>query len=182
MQLFSKFTVLGMIVFLGLAAPANPVYAQAIDAAGAAQVKQAVDDALSYYLLAGEKQGQGLAFRGPVEVTPKSGYYEVKIPDVKLGNDKDSLKVGTVILNVTPDANGDYRTSIALPQQMTMQDKDGTERMTINLGQQKFSGVWRPALNLFTQRSPTTAILPSKLAQRPVLQTAAPPSTSPSAA
>ncbi len=151
MQLFSKFTVLGMIVFLGLAAPANPVYAQVIDAAGAAQVKQAVDDALSYYLMAGEKQGQGLAFRGPVEVTPKSGYYEVRIPDVKLGNDTDSLTVGTVVLNVTPDANGDYRTSIALPQQMSMKDKDGTERMTITLGQQKFSGIWRPALNLFTQ-------------------------------
>lgn len=129
----------------------SPAAAVTIDEAGAASVKAMVDDALGFYLDLHKKNGEGLTTSGPVEVTPKGAYYEVKIPGAAIASESAVMNIGTVMLNVTPKDDGDYLTSIAIPNQMAMKDKEGIERMQITLGGQKFSGVWRPELGMFTK-------------------------------
>ncbi len=125
--------------------------APAIDDAGAATLKAVVDETLGFYIDLKQKTGQGLALSGPVEVTPKGSYYEVKIPGAAITNDSATMDLGTVMINATPEDDGDYRASIAVPSQMTMKDNDGGERMVITLGSQKFSGIFNPALGAFVQ-------------------------------
>lgn len=132
--------------------PVTPASAApAIDDAGAATLKAVVDEALGFYIELKQKTGEGLTLAGPVEVTPKGSYYEVKIPGAAIANETATMDLGTVMINATPEDDGDYRASIAVPNQMTMKDSDGTTRMVIDLGSQKFSGVYNPALGAFTQ-------------------------------
>lgn len=131
------------------AAPASA--APAIDDAGAATLKAVVEDTLSFYLDVQKKTGEGLKLSGPVEVAPKGSYYEVKIPGVAMTNATATMDIGTVMINATPEDDGDYRASIAVPNQMVMKDTNGGERMVINLGSQKFSGIFNPALGMFSQ-------------------------------
>lgn len=134
---------------LPLATPAQA--APAIDAAGAATLKTVVDDALGFYLDMQKKTGEGLTLSGPVEVVPKGSYYEVKIPGAAMVSETATMTIGTVMVNATPEDDGDYRASIAVPRQMVMKDTAGDERMVIDLGSQKFSGVFTPALGLFSK-------------------------------
>lgn len=130
-------------------APASA--APAIDDAGAAALKTVIDDTLSFYIDIQKKTGEGLTLSGPVEVVPKGSYYEVKIPGAAMTNATATMDIGTVMINATPEDDGDYRASIAVPNKMIMKDAKGGERMVINLGSQKFSGIFSPALGMFSQ-------------------------------
>ena len=126
-----------------------------IDDAGAAALKTVIDDTLSFYIDVQKKTGEGLKLSGPVEVAPKGSYYEVKIPGAAMTSATATMEIGTVMINATPEDDGDYRASIAVPNQMVMKDNKGGERMVINLGSQKFSGIFSPALGMFSQADGT---------------------------
>lgn len=125
--------------------------APAIDDAGAATLKAVVEDALSFYTDMHAKTGEGLSLSGPIVVTPKGSYYEVQIPGAAMTSDATVMNIGTVMINATPEDDGDYRASIAVPKQMVMKDSAGVERMVIDIGNQKFAGIFNPALGIFNK-------------------------------
>lgn len=129
---------------------ATPAWAQTTPE-GAEVAKKMVEDALGFHLEMAKRTGEGLHLGGPVTATPKGAYYEIKLPDVQMKSQDAHVKVGTILINATPEADGDYRVSLAVPSRMTMVDGKNVERMVMTLGTQKFSGVWRPSLGMFTQ-------------------------------
>lgn len=145
-----------------------PCHAQAatIDAAGAAQTKKVIQDAIDLQLRMTQSTGQGLKMDGEIEVTPKGSYYEVKLPNLAMASTENgNLNIGTVMMNVTPADNGDYLASVALPSSMRLTDAAGAEKMTVKLGSQKFSGVWRPSLETFTKMDAEYKDLTATLSQ-----------------
>ncbi len=139
---FALIAVIGMLQ--------TPVAHAAIDEAGAQAAKTTVEEALDLYIKMAQATGEGLKLGGPVAVAPKGSYYEITLPDVNYTTKESGVfKIGTVKINATPDANGDYRTSIALPEKMTLDNTAGKTIAEVMPGSQKFSGVWRPALGTF---------------------------------
>lgn len=143
---------------LGLAAAAMLVLAAPAIAAeatpeGAIAAKAMVEEALAFHVDMAKKTGEGLQVGGPIEATPKGSYYEVKVPDVTLKSGTSTMNIGTIMINATPADGGDYKLSMAVPARMAMVAEDKSEPIVITLGSQKFSGLWRPSLGMFTEAS-----------------------------
>ena len=125
----------------------TPVHAQPVfDDAGAAAIKKTIDDSLSSLSALRQSSGEGMKY-GDITVTPKDGFYEMRIPDIRIQTVTGAIaEVGTIVSNVIPDANGDYKLTAALPQSMRIVEADGTSKIELKIGSQRFSGVWRPSL------------------------------------
>ncbi len=119
------------------------------DAAGAQALKQVVEQEIAFRRAAAAITGKDLT-TGPVAVTPKGAFYEVKIPAVvaTLGP-KGKINVGDVTLNATPGKTGEWMVSLALPAHMTVTDRADQVLATVTIGKQKFAGAWNAALGFF---------------------------------
>lgn len=153
---------------------ATPALAQTTPE-GAEAAKKMVEDAMGFHLEMAKRTGEGLQLGGPVTATPKGSYYEIKIPDVTMKSAGATVKVGTILVNATPEDDGDYRVSLAVPSRMTMVDDKNVERMVMTLGSQKFSGIWNPSLGMFTTAdgeygNVTAALMPEKTEATPAAE------------
>lgn len=144
--------LMAMMAFFLMAVQPAAVSAASVDEAGAAVVKQIVDEAIAFHLDVAKKTGEGFTISGPVSVTPKGSYYEVALPDAKLSSAvMGELKIGTVLVNVSPGkTDTEYLASMALPSPMTFAAKDGSTA-EIRIGKQRFAGAWNVPLKTFTR-------------------------------
>lgn len=126
------------------------IAAPAVDAAGAEALKATVDHAIAGYARKAANEGNAL-ISGPVTVTPKGAYYEIRVPDMVAQSNKNKFNIGTVIINASPTNSGAYTTSMALPRTMTMTGPSGQAEFQISLGRQKFSGTFLPVISTFTK-------------------------------
>jgi len=148
--MFSKAQPVFLALFL--MATTAPSFAATVNDQGAAQLKKDVEDSLAFPLDMSKRNNEGLTLTGAVEVTPKDGYYEVKLPGAAF-TAAQGLKfdLGTIITNVTPGDDGEYKTALSLPSTMTVYDGSNAPLATISIGSQKFNGTWMPQLAAFTK-------------------------------
>lgn len=140
--------IFSLFVFL---AGSTPVFAAGIDRAGAQTLKVAVEDAIRFQVEVAKASGEGLTLSGEVDVQPMGTFYQVKIPGVSISAQGGGrFDIGTVIVNAIPGAGQEYLISMALSPQMTAYDTHNQPQFRIAAGQQKFSGVWHPDLNILT--------------------------------
>lgn len=143
MRIIASF--LALFLFLAPAAQAA-----SIDDAGAAVLKNQIDDFLKIYTLNTSVAQQGLSMSGPVAVVPKKDFYEVTLPGTKLVSPSAIFDIGNIALNVRPGKDGEYLASMALPPKMIVNDPINKEAIAeIALGSQKFASAWYPALGAF---------------------------------
>lgn len=121
----------------------------AVSDEGAGDIKKQVEAAIAVPMDMEKTTGMGLALGGPVEVTPKGDYYEVKLPSVTYGTDGMKADFGTITMNVTP-ADDTYKMTMALPASIVISDAAKTPVAEIKLGSQNFNGVWLPKYRAFT--------------------------------
>lgn len=126
-----------------------------VSEAGAAEVKRHVEEALAYPLELQRVHGTGLMMDGAVEVAPKGDYYEVRVPKLSyLADAGMRADLGTLVINVTPGASGEYRTSVAVAPTITVYEGTSTKVIAeATVGSQEFSGIWWPQYRTFTQVS-----------------------------
>ncbi|HYD17101.1 MAG TPA: hypothetical protein VEF76_01315 [Patescibacteria group bacterium] len=136
---------------LTLMATSPLAYADTATPEGAASIKTQVEQALAFPMDLAKTQGDGLTLSGPVEVTPKGEYYEVKMPGATVVTSYGfKFDMGTLIANVSNGQNGALNVAIALPQTMKAIDETAKPIAELKIGKQRFSGVWRPDLATFT--------------------------------
>jgi hypothetical protein len=146
-----KMTSLMLAAMLTTAAVPQ-AYAATVDAQGAEALKKTMQDSLAYPLAAAMHKMQGMTMSGPVEVAPKDGYYEVKLPDVAfVAPDLYTVKVGTIVANMAPGDHGEYMTTLALPSPIELDDGKGQKIGDVTIGAQHFTGTYRPDLVSLTQ-------------------------------
>ena len=148
--LLSVFVICGFLALSGQTFAAAPV-----NEAGAADLKKLVENVLKPRLDAAKAAGQGLAMGGSPEVTPKGSFYEIKLPDLSIINPQQKMKIGTVILQVTPgtDVNsgaGTWQISGALPTPIALFDQSNNPAGSITIGSQHFAGVWSSTLEVMS--------------------------------
>ena len=144
--LFSSTCLALMLVTVPALATETP----ALTDAGAAELKKMIEETIADYKNAAQ-QGQSLMIGKDISVTPKGGFYEVRIPDIHLRENNSDIQVGTVVINAAPAASGDYLLSVALPKKITWLDPQKKPTMELTLGTQKLSGAFVPALKTFTK-------------------------------
>ncbi|MEI6556993.1 MAG: hypothetical protein WCO00_01190 [Rhodospirillaceae bacterium] len=90
-------------------------------------------------------------WQGPVTVTPAGDHYRAELPQVTahIGTSRQ-LALGTLILDLRPEADGGWAFSLALPSALTLADKAGRPELEIALGAQKIEGHWQPAVHTLT--------------------------------
>lgn len=119
---------------------------------GAAAVKRQVEEAIAFPLDLGKNYGQGMKLSGAVEVTPQDDYYTVKLPGVQvMAGIGVTFDLGTITANVIPADDGSMKVSLSLPKTVRALDPQNAPIGEVNIGDQKFSGIWWPALAAFTQ-------------------------------
>jgi hypothetical protein len=139
------------LVFILWGVPAGPAAAAAvINDQGAAELKKNVENELLWRAALAKITGQGLNIGGAIEVTPKTAFYEVKIPNLSVSfGPQERLDIGTVTINAVPGKNGEWMTSIALPAAMTVTNEVQAPLASITLGTQHFAGAWIPAKDIY---------------------------------
>ena len=145
--------LLPAVFALAFMATSHLAYADTATPEGAAGIKKQVEDALAFPMDLAKTQGDGLTLSGPVEVTPKGAYYEVKMPGATVvTNYGFKFDMGTLIANVTPASDGAaLNVAVALPQTMKAFDETAKPIAEIKIGSQRFNGTWIPDLGTFTK-------------------------------
>ena len=146
----SRFIALLAAVFLFVHTAA--AMASDINDAGAAMLKKEIADALDWRLKIMQTEGEGLFTEGEVKVAPKDSYYAVTLPRLYIKSKKgESLDIGVINANAVPGKNADeWILSAALPTPLTLLDAQSQPVLTLAIGKQRFSGVWRPKDDLFS--------------------------------
>jgi hypothetical protein len=126
-----------------------------INAEGAEKLRGQVQEALQLQIDMAKVSGQGLAMEGKVEVTPKEGFYEIKMPGLSVRNKEEGwLDIGNVTLRATPEeAPGatPWRLEGSLPSTLTYYDATKAPVAQIRIGKQRISALWRPDLGIYPQ-------------------------------
>lgn len=148
-QFFSARTTAMILAAALLAAQANLSFA-AVSSEGAVDIKKQVESAISFPLKMQKSTGMGLMLGGEIEVTPKDDYYEVKLPSVSYSVEGMKADFGTLVVNVTPSGD-EYKTTMAIPETITVYDPAKTPLATIKIGSQQFNGIWLPKYRSFTK-------------------------------
>lgn len=143
-----------MLFFIALlAVPASAGQARvwlSVNDQGAAALKQLVEDEIEWRTNLAKIAGQGLAVDGPVEVTPKGSFYEIKIRKLStsLGPDR-KLNIGTVVINAVPGNNGEWLLNAVIPSAVTLCNNANTPLAHISIGNQSLSGSWIPSAGVY---------------------------------
>jgi hypothetical protein len=149
------FWLCGPAAFAGAQTPPAPA------AAAAATTPEATLKSLFETLLADQarrlaadkKAPAKLVIDGPVSVEPAGNYYAITLPLLSLEyKDGRKIRIGMISINASPAGQkGEWKMTLALPTPITGSDPDGTNTMTIALGEQKVAGLWNERLNGFTK-------------------------------
>lgn len=89
---------------------------------------------------------------GDLTVTPEDSYYAAKLPFITFNfKEGGRFELGQIAMNIIPAEDDLWRTTLALPKTMDFIGVDGDTTSTISLGQQRFSGVWHTAQEIFVR-------------------------------
>lgn len=142
---------LGLFV---LTLSAGAALAQAIDAAGAAQLKADIERALERRATNFSAQGNGAQLQrdGELTVEPKGGYYAVVLPHISVkASDGGTMDIGVIKLNAIPAGQDLWRVTMAVPTPLTGFDPTGVPRVKFSIGKQQFTGVWHAKFDTYTE-------------------------------
>ena len=126
-----------------------------ITSEGAAQLKAELDNriksAQTQFVLASGVNG--LEPLGQVIVEPKSGYYAIILPKMKLTTPEGiSTTIDTININAVPLAGDQKWTmTVALPASLTLFNAQGVQSATLAIGKQDFRGLWDKGLGGLSQ-------------------------------
>ncbi|MGE4313288.1 MAG: hypothetical protein AB7E85_03325 [Pseudobdellovibrionaceae bacterium] len=112
--------------------------------------QKALETIIHSYLKAA---GPNLKQDGELLVTPNASetYYEATLPALSAKDSKTGkgVDLGTPKLNARPLENGEWKTTLALPQEITA-TQNGQSIFTLAVGRQKFDGILVEGANAFT--------------------------------
>jgi hypothetical protein len=136
----------GVALFVAAGAPA-----MAQDQA--AQIKQAVEDALKPLAGTGAPGEEAALSHGAVDVAAAGPAYVVTVPDLKFTTGTTGqFEIGTVSFSLTPEGDDLYHIAdVKIPAEIPHKTADGSVDGTISLPSQQFTGVWSRSLESFTQ-------------------------------
>ena len=100
-----------------------------------------------------EKRGAKLQLTGALEIEKASNYYAVTMPEMKIiDTNGESTNIGMVAVNATPTNDDNiWKMAIAIPTPITKQNAEGKNTGRIDIGNQKFNGVYDSQINNFTK-------------------------------
>lgn len=147
-----KFLIAALAFMLLAVQPAAVQAAPPVDDAGAAEIKQIVEKAISFHKLIAEKTGEGFMMDGDITVKPMGSYYEVRLPNTRAkAIGIGELDIGTIVMNVSyGKRDNEYLVSMALPSPMVFTGADGM-KSDLRIGKQRFAGAWETELMTFTR-------------------------------
>jgi hypothetical protein len=149
---YLKIFVFSLFLILGTASTGQ---AQEFTQAGADEVKAELQDWLERQLAIAtiyidDENALGLKTSGEVTVTPENGYYAAKLPFVSYDLGKTGrFDIGQIAANIIPAPDNKWRITVSYPKTMDFYDPDGSALFTVNIGKQRFGGVWDVEKNVY---------------------------------
>lgn len=154
MKKIIAFAVLKKLLMLALLAFFMAPDANAADPATDARVqvlKGQIEGFLESQKAMALKNGCKLDTKGSVTVEEGNGYYAFTLPHITYTDSKGvRSEIGMVAINATPDANHDWKISVALPTPFRSFSAGGKELFRTDIGSQTASGIWNERLGHFT--------------------------------
>lgn len=107
-------------------------------------VLKIVQDFLNTQKQSMSSQGYELKSEGDFNVSSQGDYFSVTSPALSvIYADQSKLDIGIVAMNVAKADRPDFwKTTIAFPRPMMIIDAEGNRVSTIDIGQQRFAGLW----------------------------------------
>ncbi len=97
------------------------------------------------------KNGSKLDTKGSVTVEKTAGYYAYTLPHITYTDAKGvRTEIGMIALNAVPQANNEWKMTLALPTPIKSFGSGGGEQFRTDIGTQNASGVWNEKLGHFT--------------------------------
>lgn len=139
------FALLALVVFAALPA-------QAQDAGARAQIlKGQLEGFLENQKSVALKNGSKLATKGEITVEQAGSYYAFTLPHITYTDAKGvRTEIGMLALNAVPQANNEWKITMALPTPINSYGSGGGEQFRTDIGNQNASGVWNEKLGHFT--------------------------------
>lgn len=126
--------------------------AQAQDNDARAQIlKGQLEGFLEHQKSVALKNGCKLATKGDITVEKASGYYALTLPHITY-TDSEGVRseIGMVAVNAVPEANNNWKISLALPTPINSYGSGGGEQFRTDIGTQNATGIWNEKLGHFT--------------------------------
>jgi hypothetical protein len=140
------FALFAFLVF----AAVMPAHAQGTDAR-AQILKGQLEGFLENQKSVALKNGCKLATKGEITVEQASGYFAFTLPHITYTDSKGvRSEIGMVAINAVPQANNEWKISLALPTPINSYGSGGAEQFRTDIGSQNASGVWNEKLGHFT--------------------------------
>ena len=91
--------------------------------------------------------------KGKILAEKAENYYAVTLPEIKINMDQGkSLNIGLIAINASPiKGSDDWKMTVALPSPFYLTNKAGEQLGQLNIGTQKFSGVYNESLQGFNK-------------------------------
>jgi len=125
----------------------------AIDAQGAAKLREMFTGMLEASKADLDNGKGGLKLDGDVMVEPSEGYYAVTLPHLtSVTPDGSRTEIGIIAINAIPaDTPDQWKMTLAVPSPIVHYGPKGEELVSIKIGKQHFSGIWHEKLGNFVK-------------------------------
>ena len=142
-----------LAVALTVSVWAFPVQAApSITAEGALKAKADVEKTLSYHTEMAKILGQGIVIPNGVQAEPLNDHYLITLKDIAATYESGGkIDIGTITMEMTPQDDGGYATTVHLPATVTFIDPLAKPIAEIKIGQQSLNGTWYPDVEMFTK-------------------------------
>jgi len=139
------FALLAFLVFAAV------LPAQAQDTNARAQIlKGQLEGFLENQKSVALKNGCKLATKGEITVEQANGYYAFTLPHITYTDSKGVRSdIGMVAVNAVPQANNEWKISLALPTPINSFGSGGGEQFRTDIGTQNANGIWNEKLGHF---------------------------------
>lgn len=138
-------SVLGALLFMPVTSWAQP------DDADVQEVRGIIEDIIEIAETEATMNGMTLITEGNISVKPSGSYYSVTTPDLSLNtNTGITVDIGIIAMNLAKaNKPGFWKTTIAYPQPVILRKADGQETGRLNIGSQRFAGLWHEVSKQF---------------------------------
>lgn len=143
-----------LMTLLGVLLLAHPIPARAaVNAAGAAHLKDIFTRYLEERKSAMKASHQELKTEGPLTVEPAGTYYAITLPHLSVYRpDGSYTDIGIFAINVLPGAkSNEWKITLAAPTPIIGYDATKTPELRIDLGKQTFNGIWDENIESFSK-------------------------------
>ncbi len=127
----------------------GPVWADATPE-GADQIRRDMTAWIERYIRVQQSQGQ-IRMEGSVQVEPRGDHYTALTPTFLITTERRNvLTIDPIRMDLLPQANGWFDTTVTLPERMVGRTPDGAEDGVFTIGSQNIRGIFAPELQTFT--------------------------------